>query len=115
MHEAPAEQVDVQMKDRLSAVFAGIDDGSETGMRQVQRGGRLLRGKHQATKQPFVSNIQQTAVVRLWDEQDVNGRLRMLIAKRNKFVVLKNGLYRDRCAACAASRAEDAWEEKSGG
>src|SRR5580704_6963589 len=83
LHRATAEQVQMQVIDRLPAVAATVDDDT-IAVGQTKLGSQLLRDEQQVPEQRgvWLLSIRQGRDFAFGDDQDVRGRLRVDVTKR---------------------------------
>lgn len=109
MHLPPAEDVQVQMADRLAAFVTGINNGTKS-LAEAGFAGDFGCRRHQLSGERRVvfPQVGQRGNVLAWDYQQVRRRLRIQIGERNHVRVLMDQLGRN---FSGSNLAEDAVHE----
>src|SRR5579871_4536808 len=82
------------MVDRLAAVVAAVDDGSEALLGYIQAPGRLHDRQHRPAEHAGVVHVQDRRVVLLRDEEHVDRCLLVQVVEREELIVLIDRLDR---------------------
>jgi hypothetical protein len=86
----------MDVKNRLSSIWTGIDDRSVTGLLYSTLKSKLLGDKGEVTQQHliFCSHVVEGLDVSLGDNQQMHWRFRVNILKRKAVIVFENNFRR---------------------
>src|SRR5579871_6401398 len=87
LHKAAAQDMEVEMIDRLPAVVTAVEDGTEALAMEVEGLRGLLYRAQGATHQPDVFDIEDRRKMGLGYQQDMDRRLRVHIAECKELII----------------------------
>src|SRR6476660_1237895 len=99
-----AEQMEMDVEDRLSRTGARVHDGAIAGGDPL-RSGNLRGGEHEPAHHRGIRRLVERSDVLLRDHEDVRRRLRIDVAEGDRVLVLADDLRRDLPAHDAAEQA----------